>query len=136
MPGRADVQRSDHEAVLGDCVRISGLSAFVNSGSVVDQEFLDELGIVIDVTILNRDDSSKSFSSFDWRLQTPQGQVVNSTVLFGDFGTRLDFGSDLVPGGSVTGIVEFDYSGPGTYYVIWKPNAFDADRGIWAIEVP
>jgi hypothetical protein len=34
----------------------------------------------------------------------------------------------------VTGDVAFDVA-PGTYFVIWKPDPFDAARGVWQVTV-
>jgi hypothetical protein len=42
--------------------------------------------------------------------------------------------NDLVEGGNSTGSVAFD-AGAGTYFVIYKPDPFNAARGIWQIEV-
>lgn len=130
-PDRADVQAEDHEAVVGDCVRIAGLTAFVDGAAMRDHEFGGPQ-LVVTVTERNRDDRAKPYNLFDWRIQTPEGQVLDPTI---PWSTDQDLGSgDLVPGGSVTGDVAFDV-GPGTYFVIWKPNPFDAARGVWQVTV-
>lgn len=130
-PERPDLQGEDHEAALGDCVRIAGLTAFVDAAAIVDGD-LGGPQLVITVTERNRDDTAKPYNLFDWRIQTPEGQVLDPTI---PWSTDQDLGSgDLVPGGSVTGDVAFDV-GPGTYFVIWKPDLFDAARGVWQVTV-
>jgi hypothetical protein len=132
-PERPNSQSNDHEAVVGDCVRLAGYTVYVDSVSTEPE--LGEMGgdpiTVISVTVENRDDSSQSFNEFfDWELQTPGGQVLNPTIFLGE--GSLGSG-DLIPGGSASGKVAFDVP-PGTYYVIFTPFAqFSDDRGIWEV---
>jgi hypothetical protein len=44
--------------------------------------------------------------------------------------------ADLVSGGTATGTVSFDIGDEtGDFYPIYKPDAFDAARGIWKATV-
>jgi hypothetical protein len=130
-PDRPDRHKEDHEAELGQPVELSGYTATLKAAAVESQQFGED-EIVIDVEISNRDDRAQPYSPFDWKLQTPEGQVVDATISLDD--NALDSG-DLVQGGKVAGRVAFDQNASGTYYVIYKPDPFDAARGIWKITV-
>jgi hypothetical protein len=84
---------------------------------------------VADVTIANRDDRAQAYNLFDWKLQTPAGQVIDPT--FNTDNGMLGSG-DLVKGGSVTGTTTFKVGGEkGEFYIIYKPDSFDSAPGIW-----
>lgn len=127
-PDRPDQQSEDHEAQLGSPVRLAGYTATVHGASLQTTPLDDQIA-VIDVTVENRDDSAQSYNTFDWKIQTPNGQVLDPTFIGDNLGS-----GDLVGGGSVDGQVSFEV-GPGTYYVVYKPDAFNAARGIWQITV-
>lgn len=132
FPGRADAQKEDQEREIGGEVRLSGYTTAV-TGAAYQAElsmFEDEGYLVADVTVANRDQDAQSYNTFDWKLQTPSGQVVDPT-----FGSVDQLGSgDLVSGGQVAGKVLFEVgSEKGDFYVIYKPDPFDAARGIWKV---
>ncbi len=131
FPGRPNVQAEDHEAEVGSCVRLAGYTAFLLGGAILGQDFGDPQ-IVIDVRVLNRDDSTQSFNTYHWSMLTPTGQVVDPTIFFGDGGLGS---GDIVKGGEASGKIAFDQNQPGTYYVIFKPDMFNAVRGIWKLEL-
>ena len=88
--------------------------------------------MVADVTVKNRDEKAQSYNAFDWKLQTPNGQVIDTT--FGSVEGLLS-SADLVKDGSVSGKVLFKVGATkGEFYLIYKPD-FGADRGIWKITV-
>lgn len=128
-PDRPDQQSDDHEAQVGNAVRLAGYTATVHGASMQTTPFSDGQIVVIDVSIENRDDGAQPYNTFDWRIQTPNGQVLDPTFIGDNLGS-----GDLVTGGSVEGQVSFEVE-PGTYYVIYKPDAFNAARGIWQITV-
>ena len=133
-PGRAGVQKTDHEAAVGDCVRISGATLYVNGAEVVTDSITNKQGILVTVSETNRDKNPKMYNPFEWKLQTPQGTLETMTVIFGD--SSKSFGSgELVTGGTATGTIAFEYAGPGTYYVVYDP-ALSTDAGIWGITIP
>jgi len=127
-PTRPDSQpKNDHEAAVGDCVRVSGETAYllsVNRTSVFGRDRL-----VITVKIENRDVKANSYGPFDWKIQTQSGQVLDASISIDD--DALHSG-DLVLGGTVTGTVTFDVP-VGENYVIWKPGYFTDERGIWKV---
>lgn len=131
FPDRADIQANDHEAALGDCVRLAGYTAFLDAAAVSAPQIGDPQ-LVIDVRALNRDDSAQPYNMFDWSLLTPAGTILSPTIFFGDGGLGS---GDLVKGGQASGKVAFDVTDPGTYYVIFTPDLFNDDRGIWEIEI-
>ncbi len=135
-PNRAGVTKTDHEAAVGDCVRISGATTYVTAADVTTDSLTKKQGIIVTVSETNRDKATKSYNALDWKLQTPQGTVENMTIIFGDTTKSLSAG-ELVTGGSVEGTVAFDYAGPGTYYVQYKPVLnLGSDVGVWGITVP
>lgn len=96
----------------------------------------DSLGTkVICATITQKNTTSGTldYNELFFRLQTPSGQVEDSNLE--SVGTALNSGS-LVTGGSVKGTVCFDDPGQsGTYIGIFKPDPFNADRGVWLFKL-
>lgn len=85
-----------------------------------------------EVTIENRDDKAQPYNTFDWKLQTPNGQVIDPSITSGQ---TLGSG-DLVNGGKTSGTVVFEVGATkGDFFIIYKPDAFDAARGIWKVTV-
>lgn len=131
-PDRPDRQDDDHEARVGESVRLAGYTATVTSAEYAPElsDFEDDGYLVTHVEIVNRDDEAQPYNVFDWQLLTPAGQVVDPTIT-----SRDQLGSgQLVEGGSVEGDVIFEVGdASGTYYVLYKPDAFNAARGVWGV---
>lgn len=131
---RADKQPKDVEAVVGEAAEVDGVKVTVSSA-----EYLTSLGqfsqaasgktfLVINVSLENASDRTKSYNGFDFRVQTAGGQVLDQT--FESVDPSLGSG-DLVAGGSTAGNVVFEVPvEDGHQYVIWKPSAWGADRAI------
>lgn len=132
-PQRLGAAKDDHEAAVGDCVRIDGMTAYVLDARVVTPRFGDKV-IVVKVKLRGRD-GTKMYNPFDFALQTPGGNQESITITIDDSVDELSSGN-LVKGGEVTGDLVFEYQGPGTYYVVWEPNMIKADKGFWALNVP
>lgn len=129
-PDRPDRHAEDHEARVGESVRLAGYTATVTGAELAADAFGDQV-LVVHVTVENRDKRAQPYNVFDWRIQDAAGRVLDPTVSTRDD----DLGSgDLISGGRVSGTVAFDV-GPGTYYVIYKPKLFDAARGVWQVTV-
>ena len=128
-PDRPDRQKEDQErAIGGPGVELSGYTTTVNTAEFVQSlsSFENSGYIVANVTIYNRDKSSQAFNVFDFKIQSPDGVVEDPTFTSKDY---LESG-DLVGGGTVTGDVFFDVGDAhGDYYLIYKPDPFDAARG-------
>ena len=87
------------------------------------------------VTYQNDSQDTISYSgALDWKLQTPQGTVVDSAYTGRD--GALESG-DLVPGGTVTGDVCFDETGSGQHLLIMEELvALHPDRLTWVNDLP
>lgn len=134
FPGRPDSQKSDKERNIGQGVELSGYTATVTAAGFKQSvsDFEKDGYVVVDVTILNRDSKAQPYNTFDWKLQTPNGQVIDPGITSGQ-----SVGSgDLVSGGNVSGQVVFEVGAQkGAFYIIYKPDAFNSDRGIWKVTV-
>lgn len=134
FPGRPDAQKEDQERNVGESAKLSGYTATVTSAGFQKEvsDFEDGGYVVIEVTIENRDDKAQPYNTFDWKLQTPNGQVIDP-----GFTSNQTLGSgDLVSGGTVSGKVVFEVGDTkGDFFIIYKPDAFDAARGIWKVTV-
>jgi len=136
-PNRPDAQDKDHEAAIGSGADLRGRTATVTAATFQPSvsQFENDGYIVADVTILNRNSDAQPYNIFDWRVQTPNGQVLDPAIVT----TPGQLGSgDLVGKGTVSGKVVFKVGADthGTFYVIYKPDAFASDRGIWGLTVP
>ena len=99
------------------------------------QRATDQLGsteLCTNVTITNNSTGTVAFNVFDFKLQLPSGEVQSF-----EFTTQSTLGSgDLVVGGSKSGAVCFpDQPAGGQNVLIYKPNAFEAARGIWLASI-
>lgn len=136
FPGRADTQEEDQERQIGQSAGLSGYTATVDSAEFVQQiDAIQTAGYLkVHVTVANRDSSAQPVSTFDWSLQAPGGTVTTPTFSAAT-GELQD--SDLVGGGSTEGDVYFEVgSTQGDFFIIYKPDAFDAARGIWQTTIP
>ena len=117
-------------------MRVSGATTYVTAATVTTDSITNKQGIIVTVSQTNRDKATKSYNALDWKIQTPQGTIENITVIFGDTSKSLSAG-ELVTGGTAEGTVAFDYAGPGTYYVLYKPVlSLGSDVGVWGITIP
>ncbi|MDP1792575.1 MAG: DUF4352 domain-containing protein [Acidimicrobiales bacterium] len=125
-------QNKDHVAGADGTVEFTGFTTTVKNirRQASDNQFLDD-EICADVTMLNRDTKAQDYSEFDFKLQTPSGNVKSYELT----NSTLDSGQ-LVNGGTKSGTVCFtDPEESGQYIVIWKPDPFNADRGIWLVNL-
>lgn len=134
FPGRVDAQDEDQERNIGESAKLSGYTATVTAAAFRQElsSFEQDGYLVIEVTIENRDSKAQPYNTFDWKLQTPNGQVIDP-----GFSSNESLGSgDLVSGGKVSGKVTFEVgSTKGDFYIIYKPDPFDAARGVWKATV-
>ncbi len=87
----------------------------------------------VSVVIENRDEKAQPYNYFDWKLQTPEGQVIDPGFTTSDDALKS---GDLIAGGKVEGAVVFEIGDQkGNYFIIYKPDPFDAARGIWKVTV-
>lgn len=77
--------------------------------------------IVANVTIENRDKKSQSYSFTQWKVQTPNGEVIDATITSKNSASGLS--ADLVSGGKTTTDVVFKVGQTkGDFYIIYKPD--------------
>ncbi len=134
---RPDSQKEDKERRIGQPVELSGFTATPSAPTFKQSlSMFEEDGyVIIDVGLLNRDKKTQSYGSGDWKLQTPNGQVLDVNFVSSVEPTFEVFG-DLINGGRVAGKIVFEV-GPqkGDFYLIYKPDAFDSARGIWQVKL-
>lgn len=132
-PSNPDAQKEDQNAAIGESVKLSGYTTAVTAASFRGEisEFEDEGYLVADVSISNRDDKAQPYNYFDFKLQTPTGQVLDPT--FATIDGLLQSG-DLIKGGSVAGKIVWEVgAAKGDFFIIYKPDPFDAARGLWKV---
>lgn len=128
-PGK---QEKDHVAGPDGSVQFTGFTTTVKNVRRVpsNSQFQDD-EICGDVTMLNRDTSSQEYNQYDWKLQTPSGDVKSFQITNSTLGSGA-----LVNGATKTGTVCFTDPGEsGQYIVIWEPDVFNDDRGIWLVNL-
>jgi Domain of unknown function (DUF4352) len=126
-PDRANQYREDQERRIGESVMLGGFTA-----TVTEARLDEESGsIVVDVEITNRDEDPQRVDGTQWTLVNPRVQTLDVTTAM--LGT-----TELVGGGTLTGVVTFavDPGETGDYYIQYKPKILDAARGIWQLTVP
>jgi len=96
-----------------------------------DQQKKDVLGaqeLCSKVSLTNGSDTNQDYNIFDFKVQPPSGAVESASTL--TIAETLGSGT-LIRGASKTGLVCTDDKGEkGEYVLIYKPNPFEADRGI------
>jgi len=134
-PSNPDAQKEDQNAELGGSVKLSGYTTSVTAARFQQQisQFETDGYLVAEVDITNRDTKAQSFNYFDFKLQTPGGQVLDPD--FSSLDGLLGSG-DLIQGGNVTGKVVWTVGETkGTFIIIYKPDVFDAARGLWKVAI-
>ncbi len=134
---RADKQKDDVEVLPGEVATVGGVQMTLTDvqTKVKLNEFeVAESGntyLIADVMLENVSDETQPYNVFDFRIQTASGQVLD-----GAFTTLDTIGSgDIVAGGKATGSIVFEVPAEeGHQYVIWKPNAFNADRAVVQVQ--
>lgn len=132
-PSNPDANEEDQNVELGESVELSGYTTTVESAQFVDtlSEVETEGYLIADVIVFNRDDEPQPYNVLDWRLQTPNGQVLDPTFTSSD--DSLSAG-ELIKGGNVRGKVIFEVgAATGDFFLIYKPDPFDAARGLWKV---
>lgn len=127
FPDRSNQYREDQERALGEEARLSGYTTTVESIA-----YDGDGTVTVSVRIANRDDEPQPMFSTDWQLVAPDGATydrVSSTLS----------ATGEVDDEPVTGDVVFEVDvldATGDFYVVYKPDALDAARGIWQLQVP
>lgn len=130
---RADKQEKDVEVLPNEVATVDGVKLTVTAveykTSMSEFETADagKTYVVADVIMENTSDRTKPYNSFNFRMQTAGGQVLDST--YATTTTPLNSG-DIVSGGKAQGQVVFEVPvEEGHQYIIWKPG-FGSERAI------
>lgn len=133
FPGRPDTKDDDIERNIGQGAELSGYTATVTKAGFqgeIDQFFTGGY-LVTEVTIANRDDEAQPYNTFEWKLITPGGQIIDPFL----GGEQLGSG-DLVKGGSISGQIIWEVGAQkGDFYIIYDPSDFGDERAIWKVTV-
>lgn len=125
----------DKTAAVGEAVELSGFTTTLeNAGFVPEVSEFEQAGYLLaEVTVVNRDATDQTYTLFDWKLQTPDGAVIEPTYL----STTEQLGSgQLGKGEKATGKVAWEIGATrGDFFVIYKPDIYNSDRGIWKVKV-
>lgn len=123
-----DQQKLDICADAAHTVVLDGVS--VTAAPFVSKtDALDGKALCSDVTLKNNSSKSKDYNIFDWKVQTPSGDVSTTSVL--NMASTLSSGT-IIAGASKNGLVCTDDKGEkGTYVLIYKPSGWNDDRGVW-----
>lgn len=127
FPDRANQFREDQEREIGEAALLSGYTT-----TVTDAVYEGDGVVTISVRIENRDDEPQDMRAGDWQLVSPGGNVYDP-----DRSTLPATGE--VGDEPVTGDVGFlvdELEVTGDFYIIYKPDALDAARGIWQLTNP
>lgn len=130
FPGRPDSKSADIERNIGQSAELSGYTATVTNAGFQGEvsDFENKGYLVADVTITNRDDDAQPYNTFEWKLITPGGQIIDPT-----FTSTGQLGSgDLVKGGTVSGKIVWEVGNQkGDFFVIYDPADFGDERAVW-----
>lgn len=118
---------------VGEAADVEGLQISVTALEQRKPRFGDPM-MCAKTTLVNNDDENRSYNGgFDWKLQTPEGHVVSSTV-----GTATEkdgmASGELIPGASLNAAVCFDApAAKGQYTVIYEPTSFNSTHVEWKV---
>lgn len=129
FPNRPDEKSKDKERNIGQSADLSGYTATVSAATFQQSlnQFERDGYLVANVEIRNRDDEAQSYNTFDWKLITPAGTIIDPT-----FGADQLGSGDLVTGGVITGKLTWEVGrAKGDYYIIYDPPGIQEDRAVW-----
>lgn len=113
----------------GTAVDVEGLVLTVETMKRTAQQF-GSPALCVDVRYVNNSDENQSYNGgFDWKLQSPEGQVAGSTLADG----ALSAG-EIVPGAQVSGKVCFtDTEQRGEHVMIYEPLSLRGTHVEWTV---
>ena len=128
----ADKQAEDVCADANDTVTLQGLTVTATPLKTSDNG-IGGRSLCTDVTLKNGSGESKDYNALDFKIQTPNGDVATASAM--GVGATLGSGT-LVAGGTKSGkLCRDDATEKGQYVVIYKPNPWMDDRGVWLFTV-
>ncbi len=134
---RVDSQQDDIEIAPGQPATIENVKMvlsnvkYATSLGEYDEADAGKTYVTADVALENVGTETEPYNVFDFRIQTPSGQVLDGA--FASLENPLSSG-DLVKGGKVAGQIVFEVPiEDGATYIIWKPSYFSGKRAVIAI---
>lgn len=128
-PAFPGAQDTDVVGKAGDALKIG--DATVTSTPIANGDATLGATLCTTVSLQNSSKDTLNFSSFDWKLQSPSGTILNSG--FSGSKNILTTGG-IAPGGTAKGDVCFDNKqpAPGQYVVLYQPTfKFFSNRAAW-----
>ncbi len=131
---RPDEKEDDKERNIGDSAELSGYTATVTAAAF--QQRLSSIErdgyLVADVTLLNRDSDAQSYNTFEWKLITPSGTIVDPYI----GGEQLGSGDLAGDGGEVAGQLIWEVGDTsGDFYIVYDPTDLGDDRAVWKFTI-
>lgn len=123
-----DKQEKDVCADADSTVNLNGVVVTTTPFTLTSDAFGGK-SLCTGVTIRNTTTESQDYNEFNFKAQTPSGDVGSLSAQA--MGQTLNSGT-LVPGGTKTGkVCTADSGEQGQHVFIYKPSVWHADRGIW-----
>lgn len=137
--GRLDAQPKDIEILVGESAELEGLRLTVNdveratSWGMFEKAETGKEFVILDVLLENIADKTQAYNTLDFRIQTAGGQVLDS--FGGPIVENALHSGDLIEKGKVQGKISFEIPKEEDHqYILYKPNAWKADRIIVQIQ--
>lgn len=133
--GGSSAQKANELSVGTTATLSNGLKVTVDSITGGLANYSGEEFASVSVTYENTGSDTVSFNAYDWKAQDPQGAQRSESYQYGgdaaESSARLSSGT-LAPGGSVTGILEFDGQ---VSKVIYSPSFLSGKNDVtWLAE--
>jgi hypothetical protein len=128
----ADKQPKDVCADANGTVTLQGLTVTAAPLKITSNG-IGGKSLCSEITLKNDSGESQDYNALNFKIQTPSGDVSSTSTT--GIGSTLNSGT-LVAGGTKTGtICRTDATEKGQYVVIYKPNPWMDDRGVWLFKV-
>lgn len=127
-------EKKDVVYKVGDTVKINDVEYTIKSAKLSNgQQYVEPSKgkvLTIDLTATNKSDSKVYISSTEFNLSKGDEQLENY------FADKAHIGADLNKGKTISGVIQYDVEGPGTYELIYTPTfSLDAKEIKWKISV-
>lgn len=131
---KKDEKKKDQVYKIGDTVKINDVEYTIKSAKLSNgQQYVEPSKgkvLTIDLTATNKSDSKVYISSTEFNLSKGDEQLENY------FADKAHIGADLNKGKTISGVIQYDVEGPGTYELIYTPTfSLDAKEIKWKISV-
>jgi Domain of unknown function (DUF4352) len=134
--GRPGQNDGDQERNTGETANLGGLAATVTGASFEQSlsSFENDGYLKVSVKVCNRNSDTNDVSPFDWKVQTPNGNRIDSTFT----SAAPPISGTLVGGGEQAGDVVFPVGAQkGDFYVVFKPlsDPLGDEQGLWKVTI-